>query len=128
MDLPLLGAIVFSALTAGVVVFQVALALGPPLGAYAMGGSFPGRMPPAMRVAALVQGAVLAGLAVIVLSAGEVLVTGLVADLGWLAWIPVAISGIAVVLNAATPSGGERRIWLPVALVLLAASLAVVLG
>jgi hypothetical protein len=34
---------VFCAILTGVCLFQLSLALGPPLGAYAMGGAFPGR-------------------------------------------------------------------------------------
>jgi hypothetical protein len=45
----------------------------------------------------------------------------------WLTWIVVGISGISLVLNAITPSAGERRIWVPVALVLLATCLTVAL-
>ena len=48
-------AVVFALVTGLVVAFQVALALGAPWGAYAMGGAFPGRMPPPLRVAALIQ-------------------------------------------------------------------------
>ena len=53
-------AVVFALVTGMVVAFQVALALGAPWGAYAMGGAFPGRMPPPLRVAALIQAALLA--------------------------------------------------------------------
>ena len=41
------------------IAFQVLLALGAPWGAYAMGGTYPGRFPPGMRVVAAVQAAVL---------------------------------------------------------------------
>ena len=39
------AAILFAAVTVGVIAFQFALALGAPWGAYAMGGAFPGRYP-----------------------------------------------------------------------------------
>ena len=61
MDLTTLAALVFAAPAIGVIAFQLALAFGAPWGSYAMGGAFPGRMPPRMRVAAVV------GLAVFVL-------------------------------------------------------------
>ncbi len=117
------------ALTTGLVAgFQLALALGAPWGAYAMGGTFPGRMPPPMRAAAVVQAVVLVGLAVVVLSGAGLVASDLVDEWPWLIWMPVAVSAIAVVLNASTRSRGERRIWLPVALILLACSLGVALG
>ncbi len=52
----------------GVIAFQVALAAGAPWGAIAMGGAFPGQFPPELRVAAVVQAVLLAGLALVVLA------------------------------------------------------------
>lgn len=46
----------------------------------------------------------------------------------WLIWLPVGVSALAVLLNLVTPSAGERRIWVPVSLVLLASSLVVALA
>jgi hypothetical protein len=43
MDLTTLSALIFAVTAAGVIVFQIALGLGAPWGAYAMGGAFPGR-------------------------------------------------------------------------------------
>ena len=128
MDVTQVLAAVFALTTGLVVGFQLALALGAPWGAYAMGGAFPGRMPPPMRVAAVVQAAVLIGLAIVVLSAAGLVAPGLVDAWPWLTWVPVVVSAVAVVLNASTRSRGERRIWLPVTLVLLACSLGVALG
>jgi hypothetical protein len=80
-----------------------------------------------MRIAAVVQAVVLTGLAMVVVSAAGMMMPELVSQLPWLAWIPVVVSAIAVVLNASTRSLGERRLWLPATLVLLASSLAVAL-
>jgi hypothetical protein len=127
MDITTLAGIVFAVAAIGVILFQLALALGAPWGAYAMGGTFPGRYPPALRVAALVQAVVIGGLAVVVLSAAGIVLPGLASDLPWLIWVAVAFSAIAVVLNAISRSAGERRIWVPVTLVMLASSLLVAL-
>ena len=121
-------AVVFALVTGFVVAFQVALALGAPWGAYAMGGAFPGRMPPPLRTAALIQAALLGALAVIVLAAAGVVSIPLLDDWPWLIWLPVAVSAVSVVLNASTRSRGERRIWLPVAIVLLLSSVGVALA
>ena len=126
-ELTVAAALVFALTTIAVVVFQIALALGAPLGEYAMGGRFQGRFPPAMRVAALVQGVLLGALAFVVASG-----TGLVAGVDWtrpvLIWVPVAVSALALFLNAITPSAGERRIWVPVTLVMLATSFLVAIS
>lgn len=121
------AAVVFTAVTAGVVGFQIALALGAPWGAYAMGGKFPGRYPPAMRVAAIGQAILLFLLGAIVLSTAGLAVPALSQALPSLIWLVVAFSGVSVVLNTITPSAGERRIWVPVAVVMLVSSLSVAL-
>ena len=127
MDVTALAAITYTIATAGVITFQVALALGAPWGAYAMGGASPGRFPPAMRVAALIQAAVLGALAVAVLSQVGLALPSLAEAYPWLIWVAVAVSALSVLLNAITRSAGERRIWLPVALVLLVCSVTVAL-
>jgi hypothetical protein len=123
-----LAAIVFCVAIAGVVAFQVALVLGAPWGAYAMGGAAPGRFPAPLRVLALVQAVLLVGLALIVLARARLAVPELAGAAGTLVWIVVGVSALAVLLNAASRSAGERRIWLPVALVLLGSSLVLALA
>lgn len=54
MDIAVLAALAYVLATIVVVAFQVLLALGAPWGSNAMGGRFPGRFPPAMRVLAVV--------------------------------------------------------------------------
>lgn len=122
------AAIVFALATSGVVAFQVGLALGAPWGAWAMGGSVPGRFPPRLRVAALAQGILLAGLAAIVLARAEIIRLTIVDDLPSLVWLAVGFSAVGLVLNSISRSAGERRIWVPVSAVMVGASLVVALG
>lgn len=122
------AAILFSAVTVGVIAFQIALALGAPWGAYAMGGAFPGRYPPRMRVAAAGMAALLVLLVLIVLSSAGLIVVPLLSGLPSLIWLVVAFSAVSVVLNAASRSAGDRRIWVPVALVMLGSSLIVAIS
>ena len=121
------AAIAFAVVTAGVIAFQVALALGAPWGSYAMGGAFPGRYPPPMRVAAVGQAVVLAAIAAIVLSAAGLAVTSIADSFPWLIWVVVVLMALGVFLNAISRSAGERRIWGPVTAVLFLASLIVAL-
>ena len=127
MDLTTFAAIVFAVAAAGVIAFQVALALGAPWGRYAMGGSTQGRFPPQMRVGAAIQGALIGLLAIGVLSAAGLVLPSLAATFPWLVWVAVGVSALAVLLNAISKSAGERRIWVPVASVLLVSSLIVAL-
>lgn len=128
MSLTTAFALVFATVAVGVVAFQVALALGAPWGAYAMGGAFPGRFPPAMRAAALAQAAVIALLALIILSAAGLVLPSLADTLPWAVWVAVAVSLVSLALNAISRSAGERRIWVPVALVMLVSSFTVALA
>ena len=128
IEVAVLAAAVFALVGAGVIGFQIALALGAPWGAYAMAGAFPGRFPPRLRVAALVQAALLAGAVVVVLARAGLVMPEWSAAADWLIWLVVAFSGVSLLLNAISPSAGERRIWTPVAGVMLATSLVVALG
>jgi hypothetical protein len=128
MDLVTIAALVYLAAALVVISFQIALALGAPWGAYAMGGRSPGRFPPPLRALALVQAVVLGLLALVVLAAAGLITLELVTDLPWLIWLAVAVSAVSVVMNAASPSPGERRLWVPVGLVTLTSSLIVALA
>lgn len=127
MSITASAAIAFTIAAVGVIGFQVALALGAPWGSYAMGGTFPGRFPPRMRIAALVQGVLLAGTIAIVLSRAGLVLPDWAEAAGWLIWAVVAVAAVAVVLNAITPSVGERRVWVPITVVMLVCSLVVAL-
>ncbi|MBA2669330.1 MAG: hypothetical protein H0U67_03040 [Gemmatimonadetes bacterium] len=120
-------AIAFSALVLIVVVFQLALAAGMPLGELTWGGRFPGRLPVRMRIVAIVSAVILGAFGLIVaIRAGVVLPE-------WqplsrvLIWFVVAYCALGVLANAVTPSRWERRIWLPVVAVLLVLSTTVAL-
>ena len=120
-----LAAKVFAGLTGIVILFQLALAAGAPWGSYAMGGAFPGTYPPPMRVAALAQGVILGGVALIVLARAGLVLSGWRRASRWLAWVVVGLLGVGVVLNLITPSGMERLIWAPVAILMFLCGLRV---
>lgn len=122
------SAVLYAVLTGIAVLFQVGLAAGLPWGGLAMGGRFPGRFPPALRIAALVQGGVLTVLALVVLSRAELLLPGWEAFSETGIWFAVGVSALSALMNCMTPSTGERRLWAPVALLLLASALGTALG
>jgi len=125
LNIKRIAAVVYTVVSVGIVMFQIALALGVPWGSYAMGGAFPGRFPPALRIAALAQGAVLLLFAALVLARAGVAIHQWSRASRWLVWLVVAFSAVSLVLNLITPSAGERMIWAPVALVMLVSSLLV---
>jgi len=128
LDAVSVASLVFTVVAVGAVVFQLLLALGAPFGAYAMGGKFPGRFPAAMRVAAVLQAMILGLLAAVVAARAGLALESWGPASSWLVWVVVAFSGVSLVMNSITPSAGERRIWVPVAVVMLGSSLVVALA
>ena len=121
-------AYLFAFLALIVFLFQIALAAGMPWGHLAMGGRYPGKFPPNMRIGAVVQGALIAFLGMIVLSHAGVAFPGLANLSNYLIWVAVAISVISLVLNLITQSKWERILWAPVGLLMTVSSLVVALA
>jgi hypothetical protein len=122
-----LAGVVYLVASVAVIGFQLALAAGAPWGELAMGGRYPGRFPRAMRVTAAVQAVILALLALVVLDAAGAVPLGWTEALPLLSWLPVVFAALSVLVNAISPSPRERRMWVPVGLVLLGTSLIVAL-
>jgi hypothetical protein len=117
------SAILFSILIGVVILFQLLLALGMPWGSYAMGGKFPGKYPPAMRVASIFQIILLVFIALIVLSNSGLSLPSWYTFTNTAIWFVVAFSMIATILNLITRSPWERRIWAPISVLLLITSI-----
>ena len=118
-----IAAWLYVVVSTGVILFQLALAAGAPWGKYAMGGAFPGQFPSALRVAAVVQAALLFGMVIVVLARAGFVFYGWAR--WWQIWVVVAYGVIGLILNLITPSPGERAIWAPVLLVMLISSVIV---
>lgn len=118
------SAIIFSALTAIVILFQGCLAAGVPWGEASMGGRYPGKYPPKMRIVAVVNMLILGFFAALVLAEAGIMFPQLHPISGVGIWIVVVFFGIATVMNTITPSKIER-IWAPVALLQLITSIIV---
>jgi len=125
MDIARVAAIIYAIVTFGVVAFEIALAAGAPWGAYAMGGASPGQFPPALRIAAIVQAVLQAGMAAVILARAGLVLPGWSRVSHWLVWIVVTLTALSLVLNLITPSAGERAIWAPTLSLLLLSSLIV---
>jgi hypothetical protein len=112
----ILAAIGFLAIAA----FQVALALGAPLGRAAWGGAHD-RLPTRLRIGSAIAVVVWVLAALIVLARGGSPVIGLpptVVD--WGTWGLAGLSVIGAVMNFASSSPWERFGWGPLALILAA--------
>lgn len=124
MDLSAVCAIGFAVLAGGVVLFQLALIAGAPLGHLTQGGQREGALAAGARAGAAVSALLQVLMALAILGA---------AGIGpewppWTAWAAVALTVVTTVLNAITPSAAERRLWLPITLTMTVSALVAVLG
>ncbi|MBN2007076.1 MAG: hypothetical protein JXA21_27240 [Anaerolineae bacterium] len=120
--------VVFLVLTAIGALFQLALALGAPWGAYTLGGKFPGQLPAKLRVAALVQILVMVVFALIVLVRAGLIFSGLYAIGRVAIWFVVVFFVLGTFANLSTPSKGERLLWGPVNVLMLMMTIIIALS
>lgn len=108
----MIAAFAASVLAVGVATFQVALACGAPLGAFAWGGRAAGRLPTGLRVASAAS--VPAHGAVVLVALGAAGVGPIVPARGLL-WALAGVFGLGTVLNGLSRSRSERLVMTPVA-------------
>ncbi|MBK8501304.1 MAG: hypothetical protein IPL46_03340 [Saprospiraceae bacterium] len=121
------SAIIFTALTSIVIIFQGCLAAGVPWGKASMGGKYPGKYPPKMRVVAVLNMLIMAFIAAVVLSEANLMFPKLNPISGIGIWVIVVFFVIGTIMNTITPSKIER-IWAPVALIQLITSLIIAIN
>ena len=121
------SAIIFTAVTGIVIIFQGCLAAGMPWGKASMGGKYPGKYPPKMRIVAVINMLILALMAALVLSEANLFFPQLKSISSVGIWIIVVFFIIGTILNTITPSKIER-IWAPVAFIQLITSLIVAMS
>jgi hypothetical protein len=121
------SAITFTVFTGIVILFQGCLAAGLPWGKASMGGKYPGKYPPKMRIVAVANMLLLSFIAAIVLSEANLMFPQLKTISGVGIWVIVIFFVIGTIMNTITPSKIER-IWAPVALIQLITSLIVAIS
>jgi hypothetical protein len=110
-----LAAVGFLAIAA----FQVALALGTPLGRASWGGRHLGRLPVGLRLASAAAVAVWVLAAMVVLARSGFGLSWIPEAVArWGTWVLVGVMPLAALMNLASPSRWERFLWGPVALIL----------
>lgn len=109
-----------------VVIFQFCLTIGVPWGAASMGGKFPGKYPPKMRLISFSNMIILSFMAIIVLVRAELILPQLISASLIAIWFVVVFSIIATILNIITKSKIERNIWAPVTAIQLICVLIIV--
>lgn len=124
-----IAAIVAVALLAVIVVFQIALALGAPLGYAAWGGRHPGVLPMRLRIASGVAAVVIYPLVILAVLASADLIEAkwLPVDRTVLMWGLAAFLALGALANFASRSPRER-LWGPVALAIAICCAIIALG
>lgn len=121
------AAIALTVILAALAVFQLALALGAPLGRFAWGGAHR-VLPTRLRIGSLVSILVYAVIAVLALDRVDLVdvVPDLVSTVGM--WVAFGYFVLGIPLNAMSRSTAERYTMTPVVAVLALLSLLVALG
>lgn len=125
MNIP---ALIFVGLITIAILFQLALALGAPWGAYAMGGKFPGRLPARMRGMVVVQALILGVFAAVVVARSGAALQDMHTFSRVAIWLVVGFFVLGSVANLVTPSKQERAVWAPVNIALLVSATLVALS
>lgn len=117
----ILAAIVAVVLLGVIVVFQLALALGAPLGYAAWGGQHPAVLPMRLRIASGAAALVIYPLIILVVlaSAGMIDADWLPGDGTVVMWVLAGVLALGALANFASRSPRER-VWGPVALAVAA--------
>ena len=124
-----IAGLIAGALLLILIAFQLALAVGAPLGAAAWGGQNPGVLPGRLRIASAVVALVVYPmmLAVILAAAGLIGDDWLPIDPDVACWILAGFFALGAVVNAISRSQPER-IWALVSAVLVACCVLIALG
>lgn len=124
------AAIAAAILFLGMAAFQVALALGAPLGAHVLGGGNPGTLPGRLRVASAIAAAILVGAAIVVLARAAVIgwpaeAAGILAPACWIIAGYMVLNTLA---NLRSKSRLERTLFAALTVVLAVLCAYVALG
>jgi hypothetical protein len=114
------AAVAASVLFVSMAAFQVALALGAPLGAHVLGGRYPDTLPDRIRVLSAVAAAILVASAIIVLTRAGVIgwPAGAAGLLPPAAWIIAGYMALNTLGNVTSKSRLERTVFTAVTAVL----------
>lgn len=106
-------ALLYTAIIAATIIFQVFIICGAPLGRYTQGGQHEGRLPVRNRVFAGASIILLMAMGLAILSAAGLWPI-------WTGWACLVVQATSTFLNLITPSARERLVWGPITLTMLA--------
>lgn len=121
-------AYILCGLTIFIALFQIALALGAPLGEFTLAGKYPGKLPMKMRLAALMQILVLLLFAAIVISKAEIAFESYFSFSKIGIWFVFAFFILGSILNLSSPSKKEKLLMGPLNIIALISVLMVAIN
>ena len=112
-----------------VALFQLALVLGAPMGEYAFGGQYPGKLPTRYRVTSAFSFVLLLAMGGHYLAQAGVF-TPLLPDgqNAFVNWVLVGFNLLGLIMNSISRSKKERQMWVPVLLLSVVLAIIVALG
>ena len=116
-------AYMFTILTLIVIVFQFALALGAPWGEYTLAGKYPGKLPPKLKLAAVMQMLVLIIFSLIMLTRSGLILEQFFKISRVAIWFVAGFFILGSATNLTSPSQKEKLLWGPVNIILLILSI-----
>ncbi len=128
MSPALVAAYLFTAFASILLLVQIAVIAGAPLGPYVWGGQHEGRLPARLRVGSALSILIYVMLVLVILDrvgAIDILPTGASAAAAWVTFLFLVLGTI---LNSISQSRKERMIMTPLAALLAGAALVVALG
>jgi len=122
----LILALTSAALHSGIAVFQVCLAAGKPWGEYAFGGQNKGVLPRHLRIASVFSCCVLLAFAAVNLhQAGFLKISENASLMRIFFWVVTGYAVLGTFMNAISRSRPERLLWTPVAALLAALNITI---
>jgi len=122
------AAVVAAVLLTAVAVFQAALALGAPFGAYAWGGTNPGVLPQRLRIGSALSAPILLAMAVMILIGGGVVLSDQQRQMSLALWVVFLFMVLNTFANLRSKSPGERKVMTPVTAIVALATLVIQLA
>jgi hypothetical protein len=120
-------AYIFIGLAVFITAFQLVLAFGAPLGDYTLGGKYPGKLPPKMRIAALIQILILFFFTAIVMSKAGIAFGSFAGIANAAIWFVLAFFVFGSIVNLSSPAKKERFLMGPLNLIAMVCVLGVAL-
>ena len=105
-----------------IILFQIGLLIGKPWGEYTMGGYTKGVLPVKLRIAPFISILILTSFIIFTIDISKIFDISLNLPI-YFKWVAIGFNGLAFFVNSITRSQKERKLWQPITLIMLIASI-----